>query len=300
MCCDFFACDCRMKCSDGCDCYHDSTWSANIIQCGGGRKHDKIPEFIPMDATAIYLDGNALADLSSETFVGRKHLKSLFLNSSGIEVVSDKTFNGLTELESLHLEDNAIAELKGAEFADLASVKELFLHHNLLTFVHGDAFKGLVSLEVLTLSDNRLTAYPVWELTSNPALRMVDLDGNALSCQCEYLQPVQKYIRANRGVVSDSSSLTCVRNNGDVMRNIANASICADDVMAVSFRKSDDSDNVKGVSAADEEDGVNGNRVGSGLVASLIPAVAIVCAAFIIVISLIILAVAFRKPVSLW
>ena len=26
MCCDFFACDCRMKCSDGCDCYHDTTW----------------------------------------------------------------------------------------------------------------------------------------------------------------------------------------------------------------------------------------------------------------------------------
>ncbi len=23
MCCDFFACDCRMKCSDGCHCYHD-------------------------------------------------------------------------------------------------------------------------------------------------------------------------------------------------------------------------------------------------------------------------------------
>ena len=23
MCCDFFACDCRMKCSDGCHCFHD-------------------------------------------------------------------------------------------------------------------------------------------------------------------------------------------------------------------------------------------------------------------------------------
>ena len=23
MCCDFFACDCRMKCSDGCNCFHD-------------------------------------------------------------------------------------------------------------------------------------------------------------------------------------------------------------------------------------------------------------------------------------
>ena len=34
MCCDFFACDCRMKCSEGCDCFHDQTWSSNIIECG--------------------------------------------------------------------------------------------------------------------------------------------------------------------------------------------------------------------------------------------------------------------------
>ena len=34
MCCDFFACDCRMKCSDGCQCFHDQTWTSNIIECG--------------------------------------------------------------------------------------------------------------------------------------------------------------------------------------------------------------------------------------------------------------------------
>ena len=32
-CCDFFACDCRMQCPDGCTCFHDSTWKHNIIQC---------------------------------------------------------------------------------------------------------------------------------------------------------------------------------------------------------------------------------------------------------------------------
>ncbi len=308
MCCDFFACDCRMKCSDGCDCYHDSTWSANIIQCGR-RDHPKIPEFIPMDATSVYLDGNAFGDLSSDTFVGRKHLTSLYLNSSKIEMVSDKTFNGLTELVSLHLEDNAIVELKGAEFAELSSLRELYLHRNLLKFVHGDTFKTLVSLEVLTLSDNRLATFAVWELAANPGLRRVDLAGNELSCQCEYLQPVQKFIRTNRGVVADAADLKCVRSSGgEVVSNVANSSVCTDDVMAVSFRKSDDESNSDAKIASggvddsvtvtsDKTDGGGGS---GGLMASLIPAVAIVCAAFIIVISLIILAVAFRKPVSLW
>ena len=50
MCCEFYACDCRMQCPDGCSCYHDSTWDTNIIQCGL-RGHTDVPLLIPMDAT---------------------------------------------------------------------------------------------------------------------------------------------------------------------------------------------------------------------------------------------------------
>ena len=89
MCCDFFACDCRMKCSEGCDCFHDQTWSSNIIACGR-RHHRQVPEFIPMDATSVYLDGNNFGGegLVSDEFIGRKHLTSLYLNSSLITRVS--------------------------------------------------------------------------------------------------------------------------------------------------------------------------------------------------------------------
>ena len=311
MCCDFFACDCRMKCSEGCDCYHDSTWSANIIQCGG-REHVKVPKFIPMDATSVYLDGNALADLSSDTFVGRKHLTSLYLNSSRIETVSDKTFNGLTELVSLHLEDNAIAELGGAEFADLASLRELYLHRNLLSFVHGDTFKSLSSLETLTLSENKLASFPAWELRANPVLQSLELVGNPLSCRCEFVQPLRKFVLSHRALVADVASLGCLKDDGEVVGHFVNASsLCVggdNDVMAVSLSAHSDGsggDAVVGLeSGGDPVEGAKevagGGGGDSGILANLIPAVAVVCAAFIIVISLIILAVAFRKPVSLW
>ena len=65
MCCDFFACDCRMQCPEGCSCFHDSTWSANVIQCSR-RGHSDIPPLIPMDATSILLDGN--------NFTGKRYL----------------------------------------------------------------------------------------------------------------------------------------------------------------------------------------------------------------------------------
>ena len=167
MCCDFFACDCRMKCSEGCDCFHDQTWSSNIIECGR-RGHARyllfskigyiyylskllvivhkskwvlqievmaarnsiiyvqffeiedtlsnaaneklrgrvvytffsnysVPEFIPMDATAVYLDGNNFDSkaLINDEFIGRKHLTSLYLNNSQIKIISNQTFKGM-------------------------------------------------------------------------------------------------------------------------------------------------------------------------------------------------------------
>jgi hypothetical protein len=33
LCCDFYACDCRMQCPANCTCYHDSTWQHNVIEC---------------------------------------------------------------------------------------------------------------------------------------------------------------------------------------------------------------------------------------------------------------------------
>ena len=74
MCCDFFACDCRMQCPEGCSCFHDSTWSSNVIQCSN-RGHTDIPPLIPMDATGIYLDGNNFTGiLESQAFIGRKRV----------------------------------------------------------------------------------------------------------------------------------------------------------------------------------------------------------------------------------
>ena len=93
MCCDFFACDCRMQCPEGCSCFHDSTWSANVIQCSR-RSHFDVPPLIPMDATSIYLDGSHFnGTLESQAFIGRKRVTSLFLNSSMIGAINNQTFN---------------------------------------------------------------------------------------------------------------------------------------------------------------------------------------------------------------
>ena len=215
MCCDFFACDCRMQCPEGCSCFHDSTWSANVIQCSH-RGHYDVPPLIPMDATSIYLDGNHFnGTLESQAFIGRKRVTSLFLNNSMIGAISNQTFNGLTELEVLHLEDNLIHGLQGYEFGNLTSLRELYLQGNKLAYIDSEAFSSLVSLEVLFLHDNLLTLQPIWELTQlMPLLKQVTLSGNPWSCQCDFVSHFVAYNVSSIGggshrLITDRSSITC-------------------------------------------------------------------------------------------
>ena len=239
MCCDFFACDCRMQCPEGCSCFHDSTWSANVIQCSR-RNHYYVPHLIPMDATAIHLDGNHFnGTLESQAFIGRKRVTSLFLNNSMIGAISNQTFNGLTELEVLHLEDNLIHSLQGYEFGNLTSLRELYLQRNKLAYIDANTFSSLVSLEMLYLHDNLLTLQPIWELTELPLLRRVTLSGNPWSCQCDFVSHFVTYASSpsNQGLITDMSSITCHPTAKDEpLRNfLTDTNATCTDAMAITY-----------------------------------------------------------------
>ena len=146
-CCDFFACDCRMQCPDGCSCAHDSAWTHNTIHCSN-RVHTHVPQLIPMDATSIHLDGNNFRNFVKPSFIGRTRVRSLFLNSSKIVTIGRKTFTGLSQLEILHLEHNWLEEINGREFENLTSLQELYLHDNKIFHIDQAAFVNLSSLQV--------------------------------------------------------------------------------------------------------------------------------------------------------
>ena len=242
MCCDFFACDCRMQCPEGCSCFHDSTWSANVIQCSS-RGHTDVPPLIPMDATSIHLDGNNFTGtLESQAFIGRKRVSSLFLNASLIGAINNQTFNGLTELEVLHLEDNLIHSLQGYEFGNLTSLKELYLQRNKLAYIDSNTFSALKSLEILHLHDNLLTLQPVWEWSGQlPALRALTLSSNPWSCQCDYVSRFVMYIeqgsQLSNLVIQDESSIQCQPTDQQQPPRffLANANSTCTDAMAITL-----------------------------------------------------------------
>lgn len=255
MCCDFYACDCRMQCPDGCSCYHDSTWSINIIKCGGGQRHkpqeieltvagndtsvtkskslllEEVPLLIPMDATSVYLDGNNLGSVDTQSFIGRRRITSLYMNSSRITEISRETFGGLSNsLKRLHLEDNRLSELFGHEFETLANspLKELYLQNNDIVRISRHTFEPLRSLSILRLDGNLLTTSPMWNIlsgNSHPFLVAVYLAENMWSCECAFVQRFNRFVRSlGRDKVVDRSKLKCVTDNfvNELMDNVLN------------------------------------------------------------------------------
>ena len=211
MCCDFYACDCRMQCPEGCDCFHDSTWSTNVIQCSS-RNHTQVPLLIPMDATSVMMDGNDMGDVDTQSFIGRRRVGALYLNASRITSLSSQSFSGLSGLEVLHLEDNLLKEIKGHEFASLGgALRELYLQNNDLVTIAENAFDTLASLAVLRLDGNLLTTFPVWTtVASLPMLVGLSLAENMWSCECDFMADFGGFLLAHESRIADMSAIKCL------------------------------------------------------------------------------------------
>lgn len=210
-CCDFDACDCEMTCPKNCTCYHDLTWTANVVDCSNSG-YTRVPAKIPMDATELYLDGNDFKDLGSHVFIGKKKLQVLFLNNSNLYSVHNRTFKGVESLKVLHLENNMIQELRGDEFDQLHNLNEIYLDHNSISSVGNDTFKAMKNLQVLRLDENKIVNFSPWQLlaSSSGSIPHVSLEGNKWSCDCHNIVRLDSWLRMN---ARDAEELFCFGNN---------------------------------------------------------------------------------------
>ncbi|XP_058128433.1 toll-like receptor 6 [Anopheles ziemanni] len=211
-CCEFDACDCEMTCPNNCACYHDNSWSTNIVECSAAGYTD-IPNNIPMDTTEVYIDGNNLVELSGHSFIGRKNLRVLYANNSNIEAIYNTTFIGLRRLTILHLENNNIRKLYGHEFTALESLRELYLEGNRIAYIEDHTFAELRKLEVLRIDGNRITSFEVWQLNANPYLVEIALANNLWTCDCGFISKLRSYLQSNIDKIVDAKEISCSYNN---------------------------------------------------------------------------------------
>lgn len=211
-CCDFDACDCEMTCPNNCTCYHDPTWSANVVECSSASYVNTLPEKIPMEATQLYLDGNDIKMLPSHAFIGRKKLKILYLNASNIEMIHNRTFNGLKELEVLRLDFNSLSSIEGQELDGLDMLRELYINNNRIKTIGKDMFNHMARLKILHLHNNRLITLSVWKI--HPAITEITLSYNPWSCDCEYTEMFREWTKRVSSI-TDLSSIKCIYSKGN-------------------------------------------------------------------------------------
>jgi hypothetical protein len=206
-----------MKCPDNCDCFHDQLWSANVVQCS--RKNlTNVPSLVPMDVTALHLDGNNLTKLGQTMFLGRSRLKKILARQSNIHEIDNGTFTGLDHLEVIHLGRNQLKQLLGHEFAGAVSLRELHLEHNQLVTISADTFKHLAELTVLRLDGNLLIEFPIWELSVNRHISDLRLSSNWWNCECTFVRKFRMFIDTlGTSVVKDANRIAC--NSDHDLRN---------------------------------------------------------------------------------
>lgn len=300
-CCDFDACDCEMTCPTNCTCYHDQSWSANVVDCSSSGYVEKLPEQIPMDATQLYLDGNDLRAVQSHAFIGRKRLKVLFLNNSNIEMIHNRTFNGLKELEVLHLDGNRLRDLKGYEFEGLDSLRELFLQHNRITNIHNATFQSLRQLRVLKLDHNRITMYSVWHLPLS--LTELTLASNPWSCDCEFTEKFREWML--RGdCVTDMTTVRCVYTSNNTELDYYSEEIYANNSEFGFYISSENGTACTG--AANIDNSINGNYTSTKtiiqqqVIQDYLPLLITTLGVFVVVIILTLLVFIFRQEMRVW
>lgn len=294
-CCEFDACDCEMTCPKNCTCYHDQSWSANVVDCSSSGYEQNLPEQIPMDSTQLSLDGNNLTKLTSHAFIGRKKLKILFLNNSHIEKIQNRTFNGLRDLESLHLDNNRLTQLEGFEFEGLYSLRELFLQYNQLSQIHNNSFASLQNLKILHLQNNQLIEYNVWQLPSG--LREVSLAENLWSCDCTFVERLREWIFLHD--VTDASNIACIFDSTNVDAYSKNSS--AETGFLITSKNESACTGLANINNS-----VNGNLTAPKVVIKrqelqdYFPLLVITLTVFAFIIVLILLLFIFRQEVRVW
>ncbi|XP_016959096.3 toll-like receptor 6 [Drosophila biarmipes] len=224
-CCEFDACDCEMTCPTNCTCFHDQTWSTNIVECSGAA-YSEMPRRVPMDTTELYIDGNNFVELAGHSFLGRKNLAVLYANNSNVAHIYNTTFSGLKRLLILHLEDNHIVSLEGNEFHNLENLRELYLQSNKIASIANGSFQMLRKLEVLRLDGNRLMHFEVWQLSANPYLVEISLADNQWSCECGYLARFRNYLGQSSEKIIDASRVSCIYNNATSVLREKNGTKC--------------------------------------------------------------------------
>uniref|UniRef100_T1IV19 TIR domain-containing protein n=1 Tax=Strigamia maritima TaxID=126957 RepID=T1IV19_STRMM len=119
--------------------------------------------------TTIFFDGNInIGSVVSILLTNSPTLQTLYLNNSGLMIISKDMFQGVPGL------------------------KELYLEENQLQYISPDVFMNLPKLKILSLYKNKLQQPQFWKMAL-PHLSEITFSENNFVCDCEFIIPFKKW-----------------------------------------------------------------------------------------------------------
>ncbi|VDK66096.1 unnamed protein product [Onchocerca ochengi] len=221
ICCQYGNCDCKSKCPDGCHCFHDATYTINIVRCSALKPEDRknfSPKDIPMYATQIYLENMEIPIVRSHDFLGRTRLLHLHLNYSSIREVQPLAFNTLPSLQLLDLSGNYLMRLTGDELYRTNKITTLMLHNNHLMSLGDRLNEVMPQLKTITLHNNKLQDLPLSIEQYGKQITNITLGSNLFRCDCSPRFRIQFWFSRNLDVIHDMSDIFCVENISHAIR----------------------------------------------------------------------------------
>ncbi|VDM47817.1 unnamed protein product [Toxocara canis] len=222
ICCQYGNCDCKSKCPDGCECFHDASYSTNIVRCLSLNHTDRrnfSPKDLPMYATHVYLEKMNLAVIRSHDFLGRMRLIQLYINSSSVREIQPLAFNTLSSLQLLDLSGNELTRLTGDEMYRTQKVTHLFLNDNNISSLDDRIKEVMPALQLVTLHGNKLHDLPPVIEQLGERLARVSLASNPYRCDCGSRFRMQSWLPENMAKVIDAADILCVENITNAFRN---------------------------------------------------------------------------------
>ncbi|KAF8354129.1 slt-1, partial [Pristionchus pacificus] len=161
-------------CPNGCSC------SAVTVVCTGlGLK--RIPSGIPEDTTRLDLQENKISVIRKADFANLPSLKILQISDNEIHLIEAGSFDNLHSLERIRLNNNQLRELPLSLFHNNRLLYRIDLSHNQLSSISEDHLKGPRAVRVLQLDVNALKCFETSILNDWPNLEVLTLNNNNLT-----------------------------------------------------------------------------------------------------------------------
>lgn len=174
-------------------CDLDNTISDSNVICVisdvvSNHEGDEFTSYIKELYAEVVFKNSSLLKFPKEIVQGNNAL-ALWLEQSGLKIISPGTFIGVTSLVKLYLGGNRIESIDKNMFAGLESLQTLDLSRNKIKDVAVNAFYGMEQLEYLNLASNKLTSLSLsFKSTYGLKIDVRDnVDLNAVDYTCDDL-----------------------------------------------------------------------------------------------------------------